>query len=458
MAGVQVTGEIVPLASASPTFPVTVSELGKGGWQSVNDHAARDAILASFRTQGMVVVTLNDGAAWQLVGGILNANWQSLGGAAQVPTFKSRYFVDATFTGVSTGSASNPFTTIAAAFAAGVALGLAGGTIQLPANIAHTENVVFPTTGDWEIVGGPPYVTNTFGTQIIGTVTCNTTALARHSLTNLIITGNITGNSLATSVFAAWNTRINGTLTLTTTGASWVALFGGGPGVADPNRLTGNTIGAVNISGRILASDYSFDGGVADAPSVQWSQFRNCRFSNGAYALNGIAGTSTRLFDCTFEQAMTFTAANNVSIVFGGETMAQLMLRGYLTAGAGTITTSTFQSQNTALFNAAGNLGPVSLTGTNAAAGLYEAIGTIDLTTPGTLGIMSLNITYTSLAGVLQTKAVTTLDITSAGGSEGAGSTQFRHNGSTPLQYTVTGVTTPGALAAATAISVRRVD
>jgi hypothetical protein len=53
--GVQLTGPIVPLATAVPAFPVFEDVFGKGGLQTVASIAARDGILASFRKEGMLV-------------------------------------------------------------------------------------------------------------------------------------------------------------------------------------------------------------------------------------------------------------------------------------------------------------------------------------------------------------------------------------------------------------------
>lgn len=54
--GVQLTGEILPLATAVPTFPVFEDIRGKGGYYAaVLDIPARNAILSTFRKEGMLV-------------------------------------------------------------------------------------------------------------------------------------------------------------------------------------------------------------------------------------------------------------------------------------------------------------------------------------------------------------------------------------------------------------------
>lgn len=78
--GVQITGLIKPLNNGS--FPVFEDTDGLGGWRAVPNVAARDAIPANYRKIGMVVVdqSQDPSVAYQLVGGILNVNWQLLSG------------------------------------------------------------------------------------------------------------------------------------------------------------------------------------------------------------------------------------------------------------------------------------------------------------------------------------------------------------------------------------------
>ncbi len=76
-----------------------------------------------------------------------------------------------------------------------------------------------------------------------------------------------------------------------------------------------------------------------------------------------------------------------------------------------------------------------------------RANATLTLVTPGTVGLAILNIIYTDSLGVSRTKAVTpTLNIAGAAGDEAQGSFLFTQDGSTQFQYSVTGITTPGAL------------
>jgi hypothetical protein len=71
---VRVTGYIGPSDTAD-TYPTHSEEWGKGGMRSVADTAARLAIPADRRKEGMFVKQLDTGQIWTLSGGILDANW-----------------------------------------------------------------------------------------------------------------------------------------------------------------------------------------------------------------------------------------------------------------------------------------------------------------------------------------------------------------------------------------------
>lgn len=73
MSGVEITGLIEPLNGGS--FPVFEDINGKGGARSVADITARNAIASNFRKLGMQVTTQSDSVTWELIGGILDANW-----------------------------------------------------------------------------------------------------------------------------------------------------------------------------------------------------------------------------------------------------------------------------------------------------------------------------------------------------------------------------------------------
>lgn len=75
MSGVPLSGIIENLPGTVTPYPTQNPALEIGGFRSVADHAARDAIADNFRVLGMVVVTNNDGILWELQGGLTNASW-----------------------------------------------------------------------------------------------------------------------------------------------------------------------------------------------------------------------------------------------------------------------------------------------------------------------------------------------------------------------------------------------
>jgi len=71
---VRVAGFMAPTDS-SDTYAVTDEAYNRGGFRSVADTTARDAITADRRLEGMLVFCKGDGTFYQLMGGTLNANW-----------------------------------------------------------------------------------------------------------------------------------------------------------------------------------------------------------------------------------------------------------------------------------------------------------------------------------------------------------------------------------------------
>lgn len=60
LSGTQVIAKVVPVDSAD-TYPTHDEIYGKGGFRSVADSTARDAIPTERRIEGMLVQTLDDG-------------------------------------------------------------------------------------------------------------------------------------------------------------------------------------------------------------------------------------------------------------------------------------------------------------------------------------------------------------------------------------------------------------
>ncbi len=221
MSGVGITGKIKPKDGGS--FPVFEDIDGQGGYRTVADIAARDAIPADYRSILMAVALQDTGLTYQLVGGITNADWRLGGGATQ--PFAGAYYVNSAFNGIQTGSQSTPFTTTAAAFAFAASVGVIDGVVYLGQN--HTENVVFPTIGNWELAGTNQSAT--FAIVLTGTVDLSSTASRRCALTNMEITGAISGHTSGNSTRVRFlNASVSSTVTLTASGAGvWRASFSG---------------------------------------------------------------------------------------------------------------------------------------------------------------------------------------------------------------------------------------
>lgn len=71
---VRVTGYVGPSDTADP-YPCQTEEYGRGGFRSVTNAAARLAITADRRKEGMLVKQLDTGGVWTLSGGIADINW-----------------------------------------------------------------------------------------------------------------------------------------------------------------------------------------------------------------------------------------------------------------------------------------------------------------------------------------------------------------------------------------------
>ena len=389
--------------------------------------------------------------------------------AGAVAPFRAEYYVDPAFAGIQTGSSANPFTTIAAAFAAALAFAQTSAIIFIPAGVTVVENVVFPATGiDWEISCKQPYLAGIGNAATIsGTVTCNTTsAFIAIRITNVAVTGAVTGNAVAgTSFFFARHARISGAITLTTAGATnWLARFEG-LGTPDSNGLSGRTSLAVNVAGTVVAINWYFAGPtITDAPATAAnprSIYRGCLFELPAFTLGGgvLAGAGIDFHECQFNHAATFTAANPRSLAFGPLSYASLLSLGATLAGP--ITTQAQVADASALQVVNGNVAPTGIVGSGGLSlpGVYEAVATLDLDVAGTAGTAVVNAIYTDLQGVVQTKPILVgLLITAAVGTEAAGSVVFRHNGATTLAYSVTGIVTPGALSARLSVAMMRKD
>lgn len=77
--GTNVAAPVVPFDTAD-TYPTHDEKYGKGGWRSVVNATARDAIPPTLRTAGMVVYVQDDEVAYQLTSDLTSWNPFTTGG------------------------------------------------------------------------------------------------------------------------------------------------------------------------------------------------------------------------------------------------------------------------------------------------------------------------------------------------------------------------------------------
>lgn len=75
--GTRINSSIVPNDSGD-IYSTHQAQYGKGGWRTVADTTERNAITTQRREEGMVVWVSDLSAAYQLIGGVDNANWTTL--------------------------------------------------------------------------------------------------------------------------------------------------------------------------------------------------------------------------------------------------------------------------------------------------------------------------------------------------------------------------------------------
>lgn len=372
------------------------------------------------------------------------------------PPFRASFWVDPTSTRTETGSSSNPFLTIAAAFAFAATQGITSGIIYLPPNAQVTENVTFPAGGgNWEIATQAT-LGNYAPAGIIGNVDGSTSTTARRALTNLTVTGNISGlaSGGAASRFALQNVSVSGTTTLTTSGGATWRLFTnswpGGSRTGFTNFPICTLTGAVSVAGSVHAQCTGFATSLSLAQS---SQFTECPMPA---SITTTAAISVWLNSCSnfTGGAMTYTVAAGTIIKPDGATMREMMRSSVIISGTGTLE---LQDANQSVRSTiANNVGTTALAA-RTPAGQFEVLADLTLLVAGTNGSAVVNVTYTDMTGTLVTEAINVgLNITSAAGTKARGALVFNSNGATAISYSVTGIVTPGALSLALAVSVQQ--
>jgi hypothetical protein len=423
---------------------------GAAGFQGAQGASGNDGALGAQGFQGAQGATgaTGSGGAQGFQGASGSQGFQGAQGVSGTDTpFRATLYVDPLNTGAQTGSASEPFTSIAAAIAAAPA---AGAIIYLPPLSTVTENVVFPTSGNWEIA-----CQHTGRATISGTVVCTSVAQAQFRLTNLTVTGAVTGDatSSAGNFLYLSQCRLLSTLTLTGSGSGfWFVILVGR--ATNFFGFGGSIHDAISVYGSIYADAWDFSSTVTFAGQTI---FRNTRFSVAAITSASPVLTGVQFYECVFTVATTITGSSHgLSIALDSASMASLLTAGLILAGTATL--KTVSSNMSVRGPIANNVGLTNLTA-RAPLGLYECSADLTILAAGTLGHAQVNVTYTNMAGATVTMPVgPALDVTGVNGPEASGTYAFSHNGSSAIQYSVTGITTPGALSLSLGVAVKKID
>lgn len=368
--------------------------------------------------------------------------------------FRATYNVDPTFTGSQAGSESNPFTSIAACFAAALALGITNGIIYLAPGANTVESVTFPATGDWEIAARSALGDAT--TFITGNVVCSSTASARRGLTNINITGTLTGNcSAGTQRILCTGTNITGATTLTQSGAGIQRLSsrsGTNATVAGGNVEACFFVGAVSIAGTFWGSDAIFNTSLAVTATSSLS------FCDLPPVVSSTGAVDIVMTNCSnaIGGSVAFTATSGTMRLRPDfATLSELQRIGTLLTGAVSIKSligasiASLQNNNVGSTPLGGILPP----------GLQVAEACLTLIANGgtATGNAVINVIYTDATGALVTEPVTTaLNVAGALGSKARGTLPFSQNGATAVSFSVTGVTNAAGLSIEVDLAVRQ--
>lgn len=370
-----------------------------------------------------------------------------------VNPFRATFHVDPTFAGLAkTGSEANPFTTVAAAFAAAAALSLTSGIIKLAPGINLVENIVFPTSGAWGLVSGDP--TGTWQTLITGTVTMNAVAAAQYAIEKIDVEGNVSGN-ISAGLAAQFNyvrfvdCFVDGTVTLTSSAAaSWTCEPLGrgrrGPGGEDGFQL------ACAVTGRIIASGWTFS-----AP-VTWSAPSQFDYSNLPTTMTSSAASTVQITDSFFPAATSFvSSAGLCTVTLDDFTTRAAMSAGITTSGAGTFSFFSSGGSSGTRQTLAGNAGTFTLSNRYPRCQIVVDVA-LTLLVPGTSGAIQAVVGYTDATGTLRSRNVgATLAVNGAAGDFVSAQVSWTQNGASNITLNLGGVITPGALSYEADVSVR---
>ncbi len=374
------------------------------------------------------------------------------GGSGSGENFRATYYVDPTSTELpENGSQGAPYTTIAAAFADAVAAGYTGAIVLLPAGASITEaNVTFPSGGgSWEIAGS-----GLGRTTLVSNITATSVTQSTYRLTNLTVTGTLTGVATSASGNFMWvvTSSISGAVSLTGSGSGfwWGNCVGSGTNFFGFGGSFGST---TSITGSMFAFNWYFTGAISDVTQVEWS---NCRLPT-SISVGGIGGN---IVNCSPAAVSTITGVGGTISV----NIDPITYKRFIDVGVTfvSVLVKTLNSNASNQRSVTANLGSTSFTGASGLvpSALYEAVYCAELITQGTAGTAVFEIRYTDLNGVAQTAAInaTGLLVTAAVGTKSTGMLPFIPNGLTPITFSVSGITTPGSLSINLRIAFRRVD
>jgi hypothetical protein len=362
--------------------------------------------------------------------------------------FHATYYVDPTpSTRSQTGSQSNPFRSIAAAFAAAAAQAIVSGEVILAPATTTIEDVVFPVAGTWEVKSDVQWGYAVATVQGNVDVTCTSTA--RRALTNLAVTGNVTGNGAAGATRMRFtNCGVSGNVALT---GVWTTAFVGGSPTGN-NGLGGFVGGTCSTPAVTVHSFYYFVGAVTFAGALHsWGSY----YTGDFFSTGGVGNYARFYGTYFFKVGITFTASSGtLAVLPDGESTTVLLQNGFLVSA--NVVVQSINGQNAVRPTQSNNVASTALAG-RFPEGLMVCEATLTLLVAGTVGSAVLNVIYTDLSGALQTKAVTTaLNIAGAAGDEVRGTFPFSQNGATAVAYSVTGIVTPGALSYKIGVAVRQ--
>lgn len=328
------SGTVVPVAGDYPASKITNDSSTVAGAEVSNALDNLRALIAStgvssFNTRtGAVVPVSGDYAASLVNNDSTTVPGTHVSNALDnlAKPFHNKLHVDPTYSGTSTGTESQPYTSITAAFAAAATLSWTSGLIEMAPGSVSTENVTFPpAAGTWEIS-----CESLIGAAITGNLIISGTGTAQvlRTVRNISVSGTITGTTAATSgsFFKLFNSVISGAVTLSQTGSgSWFTILDG-PG-SPFFGFNGGLLSSLTSSEFFAANYY-----LGNVTFTSASSLFGCRMTGSSIGIGG--GLSIQ--NTFFQVAPTFTGSAIVTM--DGFSHASAVAAGGITlAGGATI-------------------------------------------------------------------------------------------------------------------------